>query len=96
MIIRGIGPSLVQAGISNPLPDPTLELRDSNGTLLQSNDNWQDDANQAALISASGVAPTNPLESAIATSLFPGQYTAIVADKNGATGIGLVEVFNTP
>jgi hypothetical protein len=96
LIIRAVGPSLVQAGIPNFLPDPTLELRDINGALLQSNDNWQDDATQAALISASGVAPTNRLESAIATSLFPGQYTAIVADKNGATGIGLVEAFNIP
>jgi glucose/arabinose dehydrogenase len=96
LIIRAVGPSLVQAGIPNPLPDPTLELRDSNGTLLQSNDNWQDDSTQAALISASGVAPANPLESAIATSLFPGQYTAIVADKNGANGIGLIEAYNIP
>jgi glucose/arabinose dehydrogenase len=95
LIIRAIGPSLLP-GIPNALPDPTLELRDSNGALLQSNDNWQDDTAQAALISSSGVAPTNRLESAIATSLFPGQYTAIVADKNGATGIGLVEAYNIP
>ena len=96
MIVRAIGPSLVQLGISNALADPTLELRDSNGALLVANDNWQDDPNQAAQITASGLAPTNPLESAISTSLLPGAYTAIVAGKNGGTGIGLVEIYNIP
>jgi glucose/arabinose dehydrogenase len=96
VVVRGIGPSLAQSGITNPLADPTLELRDNNGALLIGNDNWQDDANQAAQISASGLAPGNLQESAIATSLLPGTYTAIVAGKNGGTGVGLVEVYNLP
>jgi glucose/arabinose dehydrogenase len=96
VIVRAIGPSLAPFGISNPLADPTLELRDSNGALLVANDNWQDNANQAAQITTSGLAPSNPLESAIATSLLPGPYTAIVAGKNGGTGIGLVEIYNIP
>jgi glucose/arabinose dehydrogenase len=96
VIVRAIGPSLTQFGISNALADPTLELRDSNGALLLANDNWQDDPNQAAQITASGLAPNNPLESAISTSLLPGAYTAIVVGKNGAAGIGLVEIYNIP
>ena len=96
VIVRAIGPSLAQSGIANPLADPTLELRDSNGALLQANNDWQDNPSQAAQISASGLAPTNPLESGIATSLLPGAYTAIVAGNNGGTGIGLVEVYNIP
>jgi glucose/arabinose dehydrogenase len=96
LIVRGIGPSLAQAGIANPLADPTLELRDNNGALIIGNDNWQDDANQAAQVSAAGLAPGNAQESAIATSLVPGTYTAIVAGKNGGTGVGLVEVYNLP
>jgi glucose/arabinose dehydrogenase len=96
IIVRAIGPSLTQFGISNALADPTLELRDSNGALLLADDNWQDDANQAAQITASGIAPTNPFESAISISLLPGAYTAIVAGKNGGTGIGLVEIYNIP
>ncbi|HEX7515806.1 MAG TPA: PQQ-dependent sugar dehydrogenase [Chthoniobacterales bacterium] len=96
VIVRAIGPSLTQFGISNALADPTLELRDSNGALLLTDDNWQDDPNQAALIAASGIAPSNPLESAISISLLPGAYTAIVAGKNGGTGIGLVEIYNIP
>jgi glucose/arabinose dehydrogenase len=94
VIIRAIGPSLAQFG--NRLADPTLELRDGNGGLLRFDDNWQDDPNQAAQIIAAGLAPSNPLESAIAADLLPGHYTAIVAGKNGGTGIGLVEIYTNP
>jgi len=94
VIIRAIGPSLTQ--VANPLADPTLELRDGNGGLLRSDDNWQDDPNQAAQITAAGLAPSNPLESAIAANLLPGHYTAIVAGKNGGTGIGVVEIYTIP
>jgi hypothetical protein len=64
--------------------------------LLIANDNWQDNATQAAQISANSLAPSNPAESAVAISLVPGTYTAIVAGKNGGTGVGLVEVYNLP
>jgi glucose/arabinose dehydrogenase len=96
LVVRGMGPSLAQSGIANPLADPTLEIHDNNGALVIGNDNWQDDASQAARISANNLAPSNPAESAIATSLLPGTYTAIVAGKNGGTGVGLVEVYNLP
>lgn len=96
VVVRGMGPSLTQSGIANPLSDPTLEVRDNNGALVIGNDNWQDNASQAAQISANGLAPANAAESAVATSLVPGTYTAIVAGKNGGTGVGLVEVYNLP
>jgi glucose/arabinose dehydrogenase len=96
VIIRAIGPSLAQHGLSNVLADPTLELHDGNGALLQSNDNWQDDPDQAARISAANLAPSNSLESAIWASLAPGNYTAIVKGKNNGVGIGLVEVYSSP
>ncbi len=94
VIIRAIGPSLT--GIPNVLADPTLELHDGNGTLLMSDDNWKDDASQAALIMATGIPPQNDLESAIVTTLSPGPYTAIVAGKNGGTGVAVVEVYHLP
>jgi glucose/arabinose dehydrogenase len=94
VIIRAIGPSLPQ--LSNTLADPTLELRDGNGGLIRFDDNWQDDQSQAAQITASGLAPTNPLESAISADLLPGNYTAIVGGKNGGTGIGVVEIYTNP
>jgi glucose/arabinose dehydrogenase len=96
VIIRAIGPSLSQHGLSNVLADPTLELHDGNGALLRSNDNWQDDPDQAARISAANLAPSNSLESAIWASLAPGNYTAIVRGKNNGVGIGLVEVYSFP
>ena len=92
--IRALGPSLQQFGINNPLPDPKLELHDANGALLASNDNWQSDATQAALITSYGLAPPNNLESAIAISLLPGRYTAIVTGANNQTGIGLLEIYD--
>ncbi len=89
--VRGIGPSLGALGVPNALANPTLELRNSDGALVDSNNDWQDDAAQAAELSAAGLAPTNSLESGIAATLPPGLYTAILA---GGTGIGLVEVYD--
>jgi hypothetical protein len=94
VVVRGLGPSLSQFGISNPLQDPTLELRDQNGTLLRSNNDWGDDPAQAAEITAAGLAPTNGKESAIAVTLPPGLYTAILAGANATIGVGLVEVYD--
>jgi plastocyanin len=91
VIVRAIGPSLAQAGISGALADPTLELRDRNGAVVQSNNNWKE--SQQAEIQATGVAPQNELESAIITSLPADSYTAIVAGKDGGVGVGLVEVY---
>jgi hypothetical protein len=92
--VRGIGPSLAQFGLSPVLADPTLELHDSNGALLVSNDNWQDDPISASRLTALGLAPANAAESGIIVSFFPGAFTAILAGKNGGTGIGLVEIYN--
>jgi len=92
--IRGLGPSLSQFGLNNPLANPTLELHDANGATLIANDNWTDDPASAALLTASGLAPANSNESAIFTTLPPGQFTAILAGKNGGTGIGIIEVYN--
>jgi hypothetical protein len=91
VIVRAIGPSLAAAGITHPLEDPTLELHDGNGIAIAFNDNWRD--TQQADIAATGVAPTNDREAAIVADLPPGSYTAVIADRNGSGGIGLVEVF---
>ena len=92
--MRGIGPSLAAFGVPNALANPTLELRDGNGALIRSNNDWQDDPIQAALITAAGLAPTNNLESGIAATLAPGPYTALLAGRNNGTGNGLVEIYN--
>jgi len=94
VVVRGIGPSLTSFGVPNALADPKLELRDSNGALLLSNNDWQDDPTQAAELSAAGLAPTNQLESGMAATLSPGLYTALLAGQNNGTGNGVVEVYD--
>ena len=91
LLIRAIGPSLTNFGVPNALPDPTMELRDGNGNLIASNDDWW--THQEAEIIATGIPPTNDRESAILRSLGAGPYTAIVRGWNNLTGVGLVEVY---
>jgi hypothetical protein len=101
VIIRAIGPELSQYGIPNALANPTLELHDSMGALIASNDNWQFTIiggiitqDQGLEIRDSGYAPGNPLESAVIAELRPGNYTAIVRGVNSMTGVALVEAYD--
>lgn len=96
VIVRGIGPSLAPAifPVNAVLANPTLELRDSDGMLIISNNNWQDDPVQAAEIVAAGLAPTNALESGLVADLPPGLYTALLSGVNQGTGIGVVEIYD--
>jgi len=98
VLVRGIGPSLAAVGITNALANPTLELRDGNGVLLGSNDNWklndQTQQSQETEIRATTIPPSNDFESAIVTTLTPGNYTAILAGKSGGVGVALVEIYN--
>jgi hypothetical protein len=94
VVVRGLGPSLAAFGVSNPLADPTLELRDQNGTLVEANNDWQDDATQAADITAANLAPADSREAAISATLPAGLYTAILAGQNNGTGVGIVEVYD--
>ena len=101
VIIRAIGPELTQYGISNALANPTLELHNTAGALIGSNDNWQTTviggiitSNQVSDIQNSGHAPTAASESAIIANLPPGNYTAIVRGVNNTTGVALVEVYD--
>ena len=87
----GSAPSLPLDG---SLPNPKLELHDSTGALLASNDNWMDSPQKDEIISK-GLAPNNALESALLAELAPGSYTAILSDATGGTGIGLVELYAT-
>lgn len=92
--IRALGPSLAQAGVSDPLEDPVLELHDGNGNLQAENDNWRNGHYQELV--EHHLAPSNEYESALLVSLGPGNYTAVVRGKDSATGIALLEVYNLP
>jgi hypothetical protein len=92
--VRAMGPSLSSLGISNALPDPTLELHDRDGNLIASNDNWRD--TQPEQIAAVNLSPTDDRESAMIITVAAGNYTAIVRGANTITGIAIVEVYNLP
>ena len=93
VLIRALGPTLGQPPFNVPssLPDPFLDLRDPNGTRITANDNWK--STQQTQIQATGLAPPDDAESAIATTLAPASYTAIVTGVNNTTGNALVEVY---
>jgi len=91
VVIRALGPTLTQFGVSGALADPTLILVNGNGSVIASNDNWKN--TQQSTIQATGFAPPNDLESAIFATLPNGNYTAILAGKNGGTGVGLLDVY---
>jgi hypothetical protein len=100
VLIRAAGPSLTQFGVPNALANPRLELHDSNNTIGM-NDDWQTTqiggvitSDQVAEIQNSGLAPGDPLESALIATLTPGSYTAVVEGVNEGTGVGSVEVYD--
>ena len=92
MLIRGIGPSLTSVGVSGAISDPLLELHGTGSFQTITNNNWRD--TQETQIQATGIAPTNDLESAILATLDPGAYTAILKGNADVTGVGLVEVYD--
>lgn len=92
LVVRAIGPSLGAFGIPDPLADPFLEIHDGNGATIETNNNWRENQ-EAAALQSSGLAPSNDLESAILISVAPGNYTAVVRGADGGIGNGLVEVY---
>jgi hypothetical protein len=92
LILRAIGPSLSGLGVANAISDPVLELHGSSGAVIAVNDDWTT-GSQVSDIQTSGMAPTDPLESALIVTLSPGNYTAIVSGYNGEQGVGLVEAY---
>ena len=93
VVLRALGPSLSNAGIADPLLDPTLEVHTANGSTLATNDDWRNDF-RAKNVDAVHLGPSDDRESALYETLTPGNYTAIVRGKNNATGIAVVEVYD--
>jgi len=91
IVVRAIGPTLSSFGITQPLQDPMLEVRDANGGLIAFNNDWQE--NTPTAVKATLLQPQDTREAAVVVSLPAGNYTAIVRGKNGTTGVGLVEAY---
>ena len=101
IIVRAIGPSLAPFGITDALANPTLEVHDATGATIATNDDWQTTqvgglitGDQSAAISASQLAPSNGLESAIIADLAPGSYTAVVRGLGNTVGTGVVDAYD--
>jgi hypothetical protein len=92
VVVRAIGPTLGNFGIAGAIQDPTLDLVNSSGMVLRTNDNWK--LAQRAEIEALSLQPSDDRESALVENLAPGNYTAIVRGVGNTTGVGLVEVYN--
>jgi hypothetical protein len=96
ILARALGPMLSDFGVPGALADPTLDLVNSSGTVVRSNNNWKDDPLQRSAIEAAGLAPGHDEEAALVETVAPGAYTAIVRGVNRTTGVGLVEVYHLP
>jgi hypothetical protein len=96
ILVRALGPTLGDFGVPGALANPTLDLVNSSGTVIRSNDNWKDDPQQRAQIDAAGLAPIHDEEAALVETVAPGAYTAIVRGSGRATGVGLVEAYDIP
>lgn len=93
LLIRGLGPSLADAGIASTLADPIIELHSTTSNdIIASNDNWRN--NQESEINATGIAPTNDAEAALIVTLTTGAYTVIERGKQDTTGVGLIEIYD--
>ena len=92
VVVRAIGPSLAAYGVSGVLSDPTLTIYDSSGSVIASNDNWQDDVNWIH-VRKNALSPKDQRESALVLHLPAGAYTAVVRGANGGTGVALAEVY---
>jgi pectin methylesterase-like acyl-CoA thioesterase len=89
VVVRALGPSLTEFGVSNAIQDPTLELYDANGSIT-SNDDWETNGETVPAL----LRPALARESVVQVTLTPGNYTAIVQGKNGTSGVALVEAYN--
>ncbi len=92
VVVRGLGPSLQDRGVSGALANPALDVFDSAGALVATNDNWQD--TQAPEIAGTMLAPSNAAEAAIVLTLAPGNYTVVLRGVAESTGVGLVEIYD--
>jgi PKD repeat protein len=100
VLIRGVGPTLSQFGVTGALADPVITVF-SGTSAIASNSSWGTGTSTAAQIaSASAGVGAFPLSSgskdaALLTTLNPGAYTVEVTSASSANGVALIEVYDT-
>jgi hypothetical protein len=98
LLMRTVGPGLVQFGVSGTLARPSMELRNST-TVLQTNQGWTSSFDPAALQARTPLVGAFPLsaqsvDAAVLTALDAGAYTVTAKGADGGTGIALVEIYD--
>lgn len=98
VLVRAVGPSLAQFGVTGALADPQLKLFDGASRSIAENNDWGGSAALAATFTSVGAfgLPPGSRDAALLTSLAPGSYTAQVSGVNNSTGVALVEVYEVP
>jgi alkaline phosphatase len=101
LVIRAVGPTLSQYGVTGQLADPIIRVTNSNGAVVFTNDNWEANTNVGTLSSMSAALgafalPAGSKDAAGLVTLPPGGYSVQVSGVNGTTGIALVEVYEAP
>lgn len=89
--LRALGPSLAAAGVTGSLQNPYLQLINSSGAVVASNDSWNVPGEE---IESYGLAPSDSREAALVTTLTPGNYSAVVSGVDGTSGVGLFELYD--
>jgi hypothetical protein len=97
VLIRGVGPTLAQFGVTGLLSDPKLELF-SGTTQLNSNDNWGGMETISAATTSVGAfgLDAGSSDAALLVTLPPGGYTAQVSGVGETTGVALIEIYEVP
>jgi hypothetical protein len=100
VLIRGIGPRLGDLGVPGVLADPTLRVVNSANVDIASNNNWNQNANAAEIATVAAQVGAFSLidgsaDASLLLELDPGAYTAVIGGSGGATGVALVEIYDT-
>lgn len=98
LLLRGVGPTLTNFGVSGVLADPQLALI-SLGKTVDNNDDWetQPDASRVATVASQvGAFPltARAADAALVCTLTPAAYTAHLSAANGS-GVALIEAYDS-
>lgn len=102
VLVRAVGPTLLDYNVSPVAADPRLTLftqATNPPTPIAANDDWTAFPDQGALEQARVAAGAFPLraaskDAALLVTLAPGLYSAKTENASGASGVALVEVYD--
>jgi predicted Zn-dependent protease len=97
LLIRAIGPGLIDFGVTGWMSNPRLDVYATGGTTpITGNDDWSGTSDLSTTFTAAGAFPlaTGSRDGACIVSLAPGTYTVVVSGVGGSTGYALVELYD--